>query len=84
MQKNQQSVGLFARMLCSCFECTFVFILINPPVLTAPVITKLIFLVCVEPHGYMLYLMKVRGGLPLGIVAQLRQAISFFFFNQDL
>ena len=43
MQKNQQSVGLFARMLCSCFECAFVFILINLPVLRAPVITKLIF-----------------------------------------
>lgn len=41
MQRNQQSVWLFSHMLCSCFECVSVFILINPPVLTAPVITKL-------------------------------------------
>lgn len=40
MQENQQSVWLFTCVLCSCFEFLFVFILINPPVLTAPVITK--------------------------------------------
>lgn len=41
MEKNRQSVWLFSHMICSCFECVFVFILINPPALMAPVITKL-------------------------------------------
>lgn len=73
MQKNQQSVWLFACMLCSCFECVFAFILINPPV--SP-------LVRVELLGYSLFLMEVNGGLFPCTVAQLRQAVFFLFFHR--
>lgn len=68
MQKNQQSVWLFACMQCALFMPAF--ILINPPV--SP-------LVRVELLGYSLFLMEVNGGLFPCTVVQLRQAVFCFF-----
>lgn len=62
MQKNQQSAWLFARMLFSCFEYVFVFILINPPVSAAAVMTKHpLFSIHATTQ---IYLMEVKGGNP--------------------